>query len=233
MKEDLDQLIALAAIDHDLDHLLEQRETFPSQIADLEAKLNEVTSSLTAKKQEIVNLESEKGRLSSDLAEQRDWIVKREEAVKQIKTNKEYHASLREISQAKKTFQTLEESLLSIMTRLEEEKPKTGELETAVSSQSEAIRAEIATFREKLSSFDGEIEKKAAGRKEQEEKMKEIVVRRYKTIKTRVAPALAKAARGTCLECNTRIPPQLYIELQKFAKIINCPRCYRILYLEG
>lgn len=233
MKEDLAQLIELAAIDSDIDLFLEKRENFPGQIADLERQLNEISSSLTAKKQEIGNLEAEKGRLESDLAEQRDWILKREETVKQIKTNKEYHASLKEISQARKTVQTLEETLLEVMTRLDENKPKLGELETSISTQTETIHTEIETFRGQLSSLDGDIEKRIASRSEQEGKMKPILVRRYRTIKTRVAPAMAKAAGGACLECNTRIPPQLYIDLQKFSALINCPRCYRILYLEG
>lgn len=233
MKEDLAQLIALAAIDQEIDLLLDQRENFPSQVSGLEQKLNEVTSTLTAKKGDIHHLETEKTRIESDLSEQRDWIVKREEAVRQIKTNKEYHAALKELGQAKKTVQTLEETLLSIMTRLEEEKPGVAELESSIARETESIRAEIDSLRGRIAVLEGEIGTRTTARKEQEAMMKELLVRRYRMIKSRVAPALAKVACGTCMECNTRIPPQLYIELQKFSKIINCPRCYRILYPES
>lgn len=233
MKEDLAQLIALAAIDQEIDILLEQRENFPSQVSELEQKLKEVSSSLAAKKEEIRHLEAEKTRFESELSEQRDWIAKREEAVKQIKTNKEYHAALKEVAQTKKTVQTLDESLLSVMTRLEEETPKVAELESSITKESESIRAEIGALKGKIATLEGEIFARTAARKEKEATMKEVIVRRYRMIKTRVAPALAKTARGTCLECNTRIPPQLYIELQKFSAIITCPRCYRILYLEN
>ncbi|MYF47801.1 MAG: hypothetical protein F4214_02335, partial [Candidatus Dadabacteria bacterium] len=42
--------------------------------------------------------------------------------------------------------------------------------------------------------------------------------------------ALALAENEKCTSCNINIPPQLYNEILKRTKLVQCPNCKKILY---
>lgn len=228
------KLILLSQIDAEIDTLLEKRESLPLQIKDIQAKIDVLDSSLEQKTRDTDSIKNELRQKTSTLNEQKEWIAQREIKVKEIKTIKEYQAALKEIAKSKKELSELETSINSLNARLEEETKTTGEFESTSASQKEALLSEIAQNREQLSQIDALIQQKQAEKTEKEKDLMEATLKKYRLIKARISPAVSLAStNGVCQECNVNIPPQLFIELQKFQQIISCPRCYRILYIEG
>ncbi|MBI2339026.1 MAG: hypothetical protein HYU99_01475 [Deltaproteobacteria bacterium] len=232
MKSELVKLIELSKIDAEIDALTEEREDLPSQIEALQIQLNELDFSLNEKKQELAAWEKDRRNKEQDLAEKKDWIAKREGVLKEIKTNKEYHAVLKEISQAKKAATDLEASLLQLMTQIEERGKELTGLDADIASKKPPLEVQMREKKAQIGVLEEQAKVKTAQRMEKEKELDEAILKRYKTIKARLSPAVAPALRGVCLECNMNIPPQLYLELQKFQQVVSCPRCHRILYLE-
>ncbi|MDO8520266.1 MAG: C4-type zinc ribbon domain-containing protein [Deltaproteobacteria bacterium] len=233
MKNDLTQLITLSKIDSTIDLLEDRKGELPEAIRSLETQLSDLLGSLEAQKKNMETMKGELKKKEGDLTEQKEWAVKREERAKEIKTNKEYHAALKEVAQSKKACADLEAAITSLNTRIEEEGVKIAEVEGTLADRKQALENEISEKKGEIANLDAEIAEQVTERTGKEKELKEGLLKKYKTIRNRIAPALAGASQGTCMECNTRIPPQMYIELQKYKQIVNCPRCHRILYVEA
>ena len=232
MQNELSQLISLSKIDAEIDFLTDRKGELPENIRELETSLVNLLGSLELQKKNVEGMKADRHKKEAELTEQREGAAKREERAKEIKTNKEYHAALKEVAQSKKTCTDLEAAITSLGTRIDEETAKITEVEGTLADKKEALEKDIGEKKGQITEFDAQISTQLAQRSEQEKNLKEIHLKKYKTIRSRIAPAMAQASQGACMECNTRIPPQLYIELQKFKQIVNCPRCHRILYME-
>ena len=152
--------------------------------------------------------------------------------MKEIKTNKEYHAALKEVAQTKKAITDIESTLLQLMGQIEERIKELATLEKEVIDKKPPIEQQIKEKKGQISVLEQQVGDKVAEHNKKEKELPEGILKKYKTIKARLSPAVAPAGHGVCLECNMNIPPQLYLELQKFKQVISCPRCHRILYLE-
>lgn len=232
MKEDLRQLIYLAQIDAIIDELTQKREHLPTLIRELENEITDLESSLLGTLDQIKLLEHEKSQKEIELAEQRDWLAKREIKVKEIKTNKEYHAAVKEVNEGKKRIAKLEDEILKIQASMEEKTPNLKTFEVESNGKKATLTEEISNKKAEMDAIQTNIDDETTKRQNQLTLLGETMIKRYQAIKNRLTPAMAVAQDGTCLECHTRIPPQTYIELQKFQTLITCPRCHRILYLE-
>ncbi len=225
--------MALAQIDSEIDSLASDRDDLPRLITELEATLKTFESGLEEKKKEITTLKEEAHKKESALAEQKEWTFDRETRVKEIKTNKEYQAALKEVSKSKKDILDLETSLTQINGHIEEEAKKIAESDADAITKKQNLEKDIEEKKGQMATFTQQIEEKIILRNEKEKEVQELTLKRYKMIKARLTPAVAQASRGgVCQECNMNIPPQIFIELQKFQQMITCPRCHRILSLE-
>lgn len=231
MKDELTKLINLSKLDAEINAFVEKKDQLPQDVQGLKKQLEELSQNVENKKRELSSLKAQQKQKEMDLAEQKEWVEKREGRLKEIKTNKEYHASVKEITQAKRIIAQLEEGILKLIGEAEEQDKKLQEAEKALEDQRSSIEQHL---REKVSEAEGiqsqidEVVKKRNGEAKQ---IDGSLVKMYQTIRSRVSPPLAQAQNGTCLECNTRIPPQFYIEIQKFKQVVSCPRCHRILYI--
>lgn len=233
MKNELTKLMELAKIDSEIDLLAEERGDLPRLITELEGTLKTLENSLGEKQKEIKTLKEEAHQKELSLKEQQEWIADRETRVKEIKTNKEYQAALKEVSKAKKDITDLEASLLQINTRTEEETKKIADTDAEAHAKKENLSKEIEEKKGQVALLAQQIEEKIIARAEREKDLAAPTLKRYKLIKTRLSPAVALASsNGVCQECNMNIPPQIFIELQKLKQIITCPRCHRILSIE-
>ena len=126
----------------------------------------------------------------------------------------------------------LEDAIADFQKILDEEKPELSKMEEESKTEVERIEKEIAVKKEMLSKVADEIAKLSEDRLGKEKGVNPSFLKKYKTIKARIIPAMSKAENSLCIECHTKIPPQLFIEIQKLKDLYTCPRCNRILYVE-
>ncbi len=231
MKNLLPKLVHILKIDTEIDELLEFKESIPSAIEFFREELAALQTEHQAQNAKLINFESEKSQKEASIAEGKDFLVKREETAQEIKNNKEFHAVQKEINQSKRNIAILEEEIQRLVEQIEEIKPVVAELEQGIATQAADIEKKIAEKLEESKKLDFLIEEKIALRGNEEGLITPELLKKYKFIKSKIKPAMALADSGNCTECSTRIPPQMYIEIQKMDSLVICPRCHRILFI--
>jgi len=232
LKDKLKKLVGLSQIDAELLELEELLLSLPQAILTFEAEQKNRVHEFENYKTILANLESEKRSKESDLTEKKDWIVKGEEKLKAIKTNKEYHALLKEISLAKKTINLLEEQITKLTDAIQNEQNRISESENKVEGEKNTTSTEVEKMKEQLKSIEEKRQAKSLEREQFLEGVEVTMIHHYNLIRQKINPALALAKNGFCCECNTKIPPQIFNDLHRLNSLISCPRCRRILYLE-
>ncbi len=158
-------------------------------------------------------------------------IIKSNETLRMVKTNKEYQILLREVDDNKKRKDSFETELLEYLDEKEE-------IEQSVLEDEK----EYNLLKEKIETEQKEIEKKSTDDRE----LLEEYLTQQNEIGKNLDPSLmdrflkiSKMNRGLavvnvkdeiCKGCFMNIPPQLYIEVQRGNSLILCPQCSRILY---
>ena len=163
-----------------------------------------------------------------------DRIVKSNEKLRMVKTNKEYQFLLREVDDNKKRKDTLETELIGEMEKNE-----------ALTAAIDETQKEYQLLKDKIEAEQGVIDEKTAHDKEKlDEYLKqqqeigkrlspELMTRFQKVSKMNNGSAVIQVKNGTCMGCFMSIPPQLFIEVQRGNSLISCPQCSRILFHEN
>ena len=231
MKEQLALVLAL----HEVDMKIQAREEAVAKIGpDLEQQeelVNGHRKTLEGKTAKIAELEklrrSKEGEVEISESRLKDFQGK----LSQIKTNKEYQAALKEMADTKKINKGIEDQILEIMTQLEGLKGENKAIEevyqgaaVVFDKKKQDLMVESERLRGEIGAFIVEREKVAA-------QIDAAVMVQYQRIRKVGREAISQVTGGICQGCHMRIPPQLYIEIQKLKVIHVCPTCQRILYL--
>lgn len=206
-------------------------DKFEKEKSKLGVKLKQFGSALEENKENLLKSSEACQDLEKEIRMIEERIVKSNEKLRMVKTNKEYQLFLREVDDNKKRKDALETELIERL--VEKEK-----LESIVQdSQKEYMLLEAQVKSEKE-----EIEKKSVEDKEmlehyleQQVKIGEtldpsLMVRFNKISKMNQGLAVVNVKNEVCMGCFMNIPPQLYIEVQRGKSLISCPQCSRILY---
>ena len=221
---------------------LQEAET---QIVKLRAVLKKVEKKkgeLSAKLKLFGNaLEKEKENLSTAIMNCKDSereiqvvddrIIKSNETLRMVKTNKEYQIFLREVDDNKKRKDVFETELLEYLDAKEEIQESVQESEKEYNLLKDQIEAEQKNI-EKKSTDDRELldefltQQNEIGKSLDSSLMKQFA----KISKMNQGLAVVNVKNEICMGCFMNIPPQLYIEVQRENSLILCPQCSRILY---
>lgn len=233
MKEKIGRLKLLQAVDQVLDGLQQQKDELPRQVAELEEQKNALQATYDRLKAEVDELEANKKRRELDHSEENDRAKKYDARLKDLKTNREYQALLREIGFAKKAATELSEEVKRLDGEL---KVKKVDLEKAKGELDEK-GAEIGAKRKDVDKALKEVEKSYnAEHKRHEELLTEIprdLLSRYKLVRKRTNLVVVNAKAGACQGCFMSLPPQLFNQVRRGDILYTCPNCHRILTYEA
>lgn len=232
MKNTLSMLLQLSELDSSVQELQDARAQIPLQIKDLERQIQTLENEMKTTEQKSSDLTTSKTDSEKMIREKKEWIESREILVKDIKTNKEYHAALKEVATAKKEISDRETQINAYNDRLGGLTQEIETTRTKNTPQIEALKIQIEDANKAYNELNPQVEERQKNRNgiaiEIDPKMLAI----YDQIRQRVTPVMAKAESGICTECGTKILPQLFNRLHSMTELLTCPRCKRILYLE-
>ena len=98
-------------------------------------------------------------------------------------------------------------------------------------AEEEKINAFRKKLQEDVAAVEREIDDLRLRREEYVKALDREVYRMYtKLFEARRGLAVVETRGEVCRGCNMNIPPQLFVEIKKNEKIIQCPQCNRILY---
>lgn len=224
-------LVEVQGIDSDIAKKVAIMEAIPKKVSSVEQPLREARSLYEKAKQRYEAHVKKKKEKEGLLDEINEKIRKLRGRTSEIKTNKEYQAHLKEIEAVETQQRGVEEEVLFLMEAVDTAQRELKGDEGKVKIEEERIEA----FKKKLEEEVGETEKELDELKLQREQLvKGIEGELYhlyvQLLETKRGLAVVETRGEVCQGCYMNIPPQLFVEIKKNEKIIQCPQCNRILY---
>lgn len=231
MKKQLRLVFELNQLDLKIHEVQDRLERIPVRRQELETGLAGQKALLSEKTTKMEGLESVRRDKEGDVALSEARLKEFQGKLSLIKTNKEYQAAVKGVSETKKSNKVLEDQILERMTEIETLRKEKEELDGS-------LQALVGTTEKEKIDLDQEEKRLQGAALEVEEERKKIltvveatVLGQYQKVKKMRRDAVTFIENGTCQGCNMRIQPQLIIEIQKSKSIHSCPSCHRILYL--
>lgn len=230
-REDIGILVQLQKAETETVRIESFLKKIDKEKSSLEKKLTKFETALKVKKDALERAATLCRETEAEVQMLADRVVKSNEKLRLVKTNKEYQALQREVDDNRKRKDALETSLVQF---LEDEEAK----QALVTEKA----SEFAQLAEKIRADQEEIDKKgendrellAQYRQQREEigvKLDGSLYRKFNEISDSSGGlAVVQVRDHLCRGCFMSIPPQLYIEVQRANTLIMCPQCNRILY---
>ncbi len=230
MIEEIKLLVKLQALDMWLDKAEKLKKDLPQQIQDETRALEEAKSHLETLKETLKELELERRSKEKEIVDLGDKVGEKKGKLFQAKSNEEYSALIKEIETLKERISQLEDEVILLLDRIEEMKSQEEEAQREVKEKEEALEAAKTRAQEKLQELEKTLEDRKKDREELVSRLNKRTYQIYERVKKNRGYAVVRAEKYTCLGCHMEIPPQLFVEVKKGEKLIQCPFCSRILH---
>ena len=231
MIEELETLCEMQKLDTKLIEYERKRAEAPRRLAEIERDLQNAKDKIAKAKEVIEELEKERRRKEQELDTEKERIKKSQSKLHEIKTNKEYQAVLKETEAAQAANDKTEEEVILLLERIEELRKDHDSSLAHAKKRDKEVEAEKKELEKEMISVKSAVTEL---RKERDGLLSRVggeAKARYKVlIDKRGGLAVVNVKNGVCLGCYMNIPPQLFIEVMKNARLITCPSCNRIFY---
>lgn len=224
-------LIGLQSCDSRIQVVQKQKEEAPARIRALQKALAERQGQLEGELNQLKTYQRERRETEQEIEYLESQIEKSKIKLNNIKSNKEYKAGLKELSELEKDKSLSEDKILETMEQIEafEERlaasrTEKEELEASFERQREEVKKEIKALDESLKSLEKERARFC-------ESIDRDLLKRYDTLRQRKGGlAISPVIKGVCQSCHMGIPPQKFNELIRGNALMSCPNCSRIIY---
>jgi len=233
LQEKVALLKGLQELDIEISTYRARIEELPNIISSLEKELTTLKELINGLQEQVRELEIEHKVRELKLKEEEESIKRAEEKLLVVKTNKEYEAALKEITDHRKKNSTQEDYLLSLMEKLDT-------LKQEIEENNQLLTEKISENTEQVKSLNAEkddISQKMGGKQEERkilaERLTRDELRRYELMITRThGPVVVRVEKGVCSGCHMNLPPQLFNELMRDRDLKICPNCSRMIYFQ-
>jgi predicted nucleic acid-binding Zn-ribbon protein len=220
----------LQRVADEIDRLDSKRRASTVERDRVRENLQEAEATLAEREERAHGIDIERRKRELALKSEKDKMQRVKSRMGDVKTSREYQAVLSEMGAAKQNISDQEESLQRDTKELEEASAAVEELKAKI----RGIREDLDQAESALEAVLAEVTPAMEGRRgEETEILRSLpteVVDRYRLIRSRRGGlAVVEARDEACTACFMRIPPQMYIEVIRRSKVIQCPNCHRIL----
>lgn len=234
MQNTLKLLIELQEIEKRVRALTEKKARAPIEIAMMKEEENKAAERVEEKQEMLKSAQRLRRELEREVEELEGRQKRSKQRLLEVKSNKEYQATLKEIDDIEDLIKRREDQILEQMEVAESLANEIAEQEDLLSEARKRLEQEGAQLEKEAAKADTLI----AGLEEEKERLKPQIPaemwQRYQLLSSnRGGIALAPVNQATCQVCHMNLPPQLFIDLQKNEKMMHCPNCQRIIYWVG
>jgi len=228
----LQSLINLQKFDLRIFQIQDQLRKAPEHLKAAEAPFQEILTKLQALKNTGESLLKQRRSGDRELATQEEQLLKIRNRLSELKTNKEYQAHLFEIELARKKKDSIEENVLEMMERVEQNEQAVKEVEEQAKEAQKVFEVEKARLETHFANLANELADLEQQQKTLAEMVDKPLLARYNRLKTmRKGYAVAQLRGGACGGCQLQLPPQLVAEVKRGEELLDCSYCHRILYM--
>jgi predicted nucleic acid-binding Zn-ribbon protein len=232
VKNILNNVLALQNVELRIFKALGGMSELPREMEEIDSTVQARKRSLEIADEEILELNGRKEPLEIELKENQSILDAADTRIKKIKTNKEFLALQREIDIAKKRKFDLEDQILQLMEKIETRTKERDRIFKTFENDRVGLDERKEVLLKKQKELQAIIDKLKGQLDVLRVKVDRALLSRYDRIKEkRNGLVVVECENGVCMGCHIHIQPQLFNELVKGDKMISCPACQRILYV--
>lgn len=232
LKTQITSLVRLQELDSEIYSLQYEKESKPQEIKTLEAFFEEKKKHLVELEKNLLDLQKQRKDKELELATKEEGSKKLQAQLYSLKTNKEYHAMLQQIQDAKADASVIEDKILQLYDQAdrvkietEREKARLKEEEKTFSEQKKRAEDRVKEIDDRLAQLDSQ-------RKQAMPEIDPKVLSQYERIlKSRDGLAIVTVKDNSCQGCNMFVPPQVINLIKMYERIITCEICNRIIFI--
>ncbi|MGD9972120.1 MAG: zinc ribbon domain-containing protein [Desulfatirhabdiaceae bacterium] len=232
MKEQIKTLVALQKIEAERTQIQTHLQGISMHLGELNNQISEKQSLIECETEAIAEKRRTCGALEQDLKNNQALILRSQERLKSVKTNREYQALLKEIEELKNLNTKFEDDMLALLNEIETEETLIStaaedmqNLSQTLETEKKSVQKETDSHESRLRKLDGERDRFSM----QADPSLLKLFNRVRSVHNR-GNAVVPAVDSICNGCNVNIPPQMYNELQRCQSVKLCPNCQRIIY---
>ena len=221
----------LQQIDVKLETFAGAQQRLPEKLQPYEQACVEARDHLAHAQAEVEQAERERRTLERELEIDQERLIRTQNRLREIKTNKEYSAVLVEIDSSKQRILELEDRVLNLMETVEQQRRLCQDYEQQVQAAVQELERQGQLVEDEQRSLAQQITVVDAERTKLVTTLDADLYSTYQRIAARHGGGLAAVhvVDGACEGCHLRVRPQLVSEIRRQETIVTCPHCQRVL----
>jgi predicted nucleic acid-binding Zn-ribbon protein len=232
MSPDLERLIRLQQLDMDAETRRRTLVDLPAALQALDDRISTRQNALDAIKARLAENQTARRALDKDLAVVQGRLTKFKDQLMEVKTNKEYLAMQHEISMAQEGVRGFEDKILEHLVAADDLDGEIKAAEKALAEEKTKVSEERAARQQQAGKMEGEMSELASARaKIVAELSREAVALFEHVSRARKGHAMAEARAHMCTACHVRLRPQVFNDVRRGDRLVQCESCTRILYI--
>jgi hypothetical protein len=231
LKKKFDNLVKLQEVEIETASVQARLAGFPRLLTELDARLKASESTVTLEAGRLSEIQQAYRVQEADAKEIQTRILKSEEKLRSVKTNKEYQSSLKEIDDLKRSLSAVEDRMIAHLDEMDQVEASVATKEDEVTLLSREIEAEKEKIRQSAFSAQEQLDRLNDERAKIIAGIDPDLLKVYETVKQNSGGvAIAVVKNAVCLGCHVNLPPQMFHDLLHFDKLLVCPHCERLIY---
>jgi uncharacterized protein len=232
MSPDLERLIRLQQLDMDAEARRRTLVDLPAALQALDDRISSRQNTLDAAKARLAENQAARRVLDKDLAVVQGRLTKFKDQLMEVKTNKEYLAMQHEISMAQDGVRGFEDKILECLVAADDIDGEIKAAEKALAEEKVKVNEERTSRQQQASKMEGEIAGLTSARaKVVAELTREAIALFEHVSRARKGHAMAEARDHMCTACHVRLRPQIFNDVRRGDRLVQCESCTRILYI--
>jgi len=226
---DIHLFVSIAKIEATLasDRLSLQR--LPQEIAAIDRAVGDLDTAEKKAHDDLEEMKKKRRDVERKLREHEEHLNKSRGQQSLVKTNEEYTAMLKEISNLEQAISDEEETLLILMDGIEAAEKSTVSHAQALSAERATRLAEKKRLEEEMVRLRTQTQELTTEKPKLLSEISPPLAKRYERLVPHRDVVVTRVENDHCGVCRQQIPPQLAVEVRKNDQFITCPACGRIL----
>jgi hypothetical protein len=231
LKKKFDNLVKLQEVEIEKASVQARLGGFPRLSADLDARLKASEGAVTVEADRLSDIQQAYRVQEADAKVIQTRIVKSEEKLRSVKTNKEYQSSLKEIDDLKRSLSAVEDRMIAYLDEMDQVAVTVATKKDEVKLLFREIEAEKEQIRQSALSAQKQLDRLNDARAKIIAVIEPDLLKIYETVKQNSGGvAIAVVKNAVCQGCHVNLPPQMFHDLLHFDKLLVCPHCERLIH---
>jgi hypothetical protein len=226
----IEDLSELQKIDLEVFRIDTQLKELPAKLADLKTHLDRIYGIIDRERKQLADDDKYLAELQQEVLLQNELLTKSKGKMASSRNEREVNAAQREIDMIKGAIQVREKEILQLLETVETLKKSIAAKEEQFRELQAGFQTREAETQKQMAQLDAERAGHVAQRAAIEKRVPRETLSLYDRIRKRKPQAMVEVIGGNCQGCHLQIPPQIYNEVQRGERVLQCPNCTRIIY---